>query len=174
MDWSAILDFAAHLAVLSFFAIGGAHAVLPDVYRYLVADKALVTGATFGSLVALSQAAPGPNVLVLALLGYQIGGAAAAAIATLAFCVPSSIIAYAYARWDKSGGERPWKRIAKTGLAPLTVGVAIASGCILAKSAGSTGVVPMLIAAATAWLSVTRGWHPLWYIAAGAAIGLAL
>jgi chromate transporter len=173
VNWETLgptLQLAGHLFVLSFFAVGGAHAVLPDVYRFMVTEHGWVTGAQFGTLVALSQAAPGPNVLVLSLLGYQVSGVLGATLALVAFCIPSGVICYTIARWDRAGGDTPWKRIVKAGLAPLTVGVVIASGTILAQSAGATGAIPILLAGATALLSASKSWHPLWYIAVGALV----
>lgn len=164
---------AAQMMVLSLVAVGGAHAVLPDVYRFMVTQNGWVDGTTFASLVALSQAAPGPNVLVLTMLGYQVSGVAGAVIAPLAFCVPSSVICYYIARWDKRGGETAWKTRVKAGLAPLTVGVVLASGCILVSGVGVNAMV-VVIAAVTAVLSARKKWNPLWYIGAGAVASLAL
>lgn len=159
--------YAAQMMILSLVAVGGAHAVLPDVYRFLVTQNGWIDGTTFASLVALSQAAPGPNVLVLTMLGYQISGFPGAVAGVVAFCLPSSVMCFFIARWDTRGGETPWKRIIKAGLAPLTVGVVVASGCILVAGVGAS-VLVVAIAAATAYLSATKKWNPLWYIGAGA------
>jgi chromate transporter len=165
--------FAAHLAVLSIVSVGGAHAMLPDIYRFVVLEHGWLTGPEFATLVALSQAAPGPNVLVTTLLGYQFGGLLAAVVAPVAFILPSSIAVYAFAHLHVRGGDAPWKTIALRGLAPLTVGLVLASGVVLAQGAGA-GIAGYAIAAAVALASAFTRVHPLWFIGAGAAAGLVL
>ena len=163
-------SFAAHLALLSIVSVGGAHAMLPDIYRFVVTEHGWLSGQEFTTLVALSQAAPGPNVLVSTLLGYQFGGLLAAVVAPLAFILPSSLATYAFAHFDRRGGDAPWKAIAMQGLAPLTVGLVIASGFVLAQGAGA-GLVGYAITAAVAGLVALTRVHPLLLIAAGAAAG---
>lgn len=162
--------FAAHLALLSIVSVGGAHAMLPDIYRFVVLEHGWLSGQEFATLVALSQAAPGPNVLVSTLLGYQFGGLLAAIVAPLAFILPSSFATYAFAHFDRRGGDAPWKPIVMQGLAPLTVGLVIASGIVLAQGvgAGLAGyAVTITVAVATAFTRV----HPLLLIAGGAIAG---
>ncbi len=166
-------QFAAHLAVLSIVSVGGAHAMLPDIYRFVVIEYGWLSGQEFATLVAVSQAAPGPNVLVTTLLGYQIGGLACALVAPVAFILPSSLAVYAFAHAHVRGGDAPWKRIATQGLAPLTVGLVIASGVVLAQGAGA-GLTGYAIAGVVAALTAATRWHPLWFIAAGAAAGVLL
>ena len=166
-------SFAAHLAVLSIVSVGGAHAMLPDIYRFVVIEHGWLSGQEFATLVALGQAAPGPNVLVTTLLGYQFGGLLAAIVAPLAFILPSSLAVYAFAHLHVRGGDAPWKTIAMQGLAPLTVGLVIASGVVLAQGAGA-GVAGYVIAGTAAALTAFTRLHPLWFIAAGAAAGLFL
>jgi len=165
--------FAAHLALLSIVSVGGAHAMLPDIYRFVVLEHGWLSGQDFAALVALSQAAPGPNVLVSALLGYQFGGLLAAVAAPVAFIVPSSLATYVFAHFDRRGGDAAWKAIALQGLAPLTVGLVIASGIVLAQGvgAGPAGYgIAAIVAAASAFTRI----HPLWFIAAAALAGLVM
>lgn len=165
--------FAAHLALLSIVSVGGAHAMLPDIYRFVVLEHGWLSGQDFAALVALSQAAPGPNVLVSTLLGYQFGGLLAAVAAPVAFIVPSSLATYVFAHFDRRGGDAPWKAIALQGLAPLTVGLVIASGVVLAQGvgAGTAGyATAAIVAAASAFTRI----HPLWFIAAAALAGLVM
>ncbi len=166
-------SFAAHLALLSIVSVGGAHAMLPDIYRFVVLEHGWLSGQDFAALVALSQAAPGPNVLVSTLLGYQFGGLLAAVVAPLAFILPSSFATYAFAHFDRRGGDALWKAIALQGLAPLTVGLVIASGIVLAQGIGA-GVAGYAITAAVAVGSAFTRAHPLALIAAGAAAGFVL
>jgi chromate transporter len=166
-------EFAAHLALLSIVSVGGAHAMLPDIYRFVVLEHGWLGGQDFAALVALSQAAPGPNVLVSALIAYQFGGILAAVAAPVAFILPSSLATYAFAHLDRRGGEQTWKAIALQGLAPLTVGLVVASGVVLAQGVGA-GLPGYAIALAVAVASAFTRVHPLALIAAGAVAGLVM
>jgi len=161
----------AHLAVLSLVSVGGAHAVFPDIYRLVVTEQGWMTGSDFATLVALSQAAPGPNVLVMALIGQRVGGAALGVAALVAFCLPSSVIAWLVFRANlKASGSR-WLRAVKDGLAPVTVGLVLASGFILATGS-ATHWTSYVIAMVSVVLASTTQIHPLWLIAGGAVVGV--
>ena len=168
------LDSAAtllgQLAVLSLVSIGGAHAVLPDVYRLVVTEHGWMTGTEFATAVALSQAAPGPNVLVMALIGQSVGGLALGVAALVAFCLPSSLLAYLAVRADLKASGAPWLRAVKAGLAPITVGLVLASGFILTMGTAGSGMT-LAIAMGSALLASTTRLNPLWFIGAGALIG---
>src|SRR5450830_1622787 len=108
-DW---LDLLTHFLSLSLLAIGGAITTAPDMHRYLVDQQHWLSDAQFASSIALAQAAPGPNVLFIALLGWNVGmnagGGAAAAwswavlgamLAMLGIMLPSTTLTVAAARW---------------------------------------------------------------------------
>lgn len=158
------------LAMLSLVSIGGAHAVLPDVYRLVVVEQGWMTGTEFATAVALSQAAPGPNVLVMALIGQYVGGLALGIAALVAFCLPSSLLAFAAVRADLRASGAPWLRAVKDGLAPITVGLVLASGFILTTGTARSGTA-LAITMVTAALASTTRLNPLWFIGVGALIG---
>jgi len=160
----------AHLAVLSLVSVGGAHAVFPDIFRLVVTERGWMTGSEFATLVALSQAAPGPNVLVIALIGQRVGGAALGVTALVAFCLPSSVIAWFAARAHFRAAGTRLTRAIRNGFAPVTVGIVLASGFILATGAGPHGWIYLVAIVSTVLASVTR-LHPLWLIVAGAVVG---
>lgn len=160
----------AHLALLSFVSVGGAHAVFPDVFRLVVTERGWMTGTEFATLVALSQAAPGPNVLVMALIGQKVGGFALGVAALVAFCLPSSVIAWLVARVHLKGAGTRWARAVRDGFAPVTVGLVLASGFILATGSADHGWAYAIAIVSTVLASTTRV-HPLWLIVAGALVG---
>jgi chromate transporter len=160
----------AHLAALSLVSVGGAHAVFPDVFRLVVTERGWMTGTEFATLVALSQAAPGPNVLVMALIGQRVGGVALGVAALAAFVLPSSVIAWLAARAHLKGSGTRLGRAIRDGFAPVTVGVVLASGLILAVGAGDEAWIYAIAMASTVLASTTR-LHPLWLIVAGALVG---
>ena len=159
-----------HLALLSLVSVGGAHAVFPDVFRLVVTERGWMTGTEFATLVALSQAAPGPNVLVMALIGQRVGGVALGVAALVAFCLPSSVLAWFAARAHFRAAGTRLTRAIRDGFAPVTVGLVLASGFILATGAGAHAWIYAIAMVSTALASVTR-LHPLWLIAVGAAVG---
>ena len=69
-DW---LQLVLHFATLSLLGIGGAITTLPDMHRYLVDRQLWLSDAQFNASVALAQAAPGPNILFVALMGWHVG-----------------------------------------------------------------------------------------------------
>jgi chromate transporter len=169
---------ALHLAGLSVFSIGGAIAMFPDIHRFMVTQQGWLNSQDFSALVALSQAAPGPNILVLTLLGYQVGGRNGLSmgiftgvVALLAFCLPTCAIAYGYARLDARGGDALWKKFIKIGLAPITVGLMFAAGGVLAQGSGA-GWLAWPIAGVSAVLAARTKLSPLWMIAGGALVGV--
>ena len=143
-----LIDLVRHFAVLSLLAIGGANAVVPEMHRHAVEVAHWMTDQEFAALYAIGQAAPGPNVLVVTLIGWHVAGIAGALVATIAMCGPSSLLTYTVVRfWDRFK-ERPWRAYVQTGLAPVTVGLVAASAFLLAR-ATDTGPVPVAVTLAT-------------------------
>ncbi len=164
-------SLAAYLASLSLVAVGGINTVLPDIHRYVVDEHAWMSGAEFSALVALSQAAPGPNFLVVALIGYRIAGWLGALGATLAICAPSSLLSYAVARLAVMRAAARWRPVVMLGLAPLTIGLLFASAYVIVRGA-DPGVWGYGVAALTALGAVTTRLHPLWFLAAAGIAGV--
>jgi chromate transporter len=119
--------------------------------------------------VALAQAAPGPNALYTALLGWQLAGLAGAALALAAFMIPSSALALAAARWGAGRQDRPGVRAFKAGLAPISVALIASTAWLLA--ARSAGPAPLAVTALAALLVWRTRLHLLWLLGAGALLG---
>jgi chromate transporter len=164
---------ASHLAMVSFFTIGGAHVVLPDIYRLIVTERQWLEPAQFSQIVALSQAAPGPNVLMIAMFGYLVGGLPFALLATVSLILPTSILCYLAMMFGSRPEGGRWKSIIKTALGPMTAGLVMASGLVLARGAdaGAAGwVLTALGAAASGFTKI----NPLLVIVLAGAVGLVL
>ena len=183
-DWWALL---AQFLSLSLLAVGGAISTAPDMHRYLVTQQHWLSEAQFSSSIALAQAAPGPNVLFIALFGWQVGLNAAASsglpswasallgvtLTMVGTLLPSTILTFSVARWGHRNRERRVVRAFKQGMAPLVVGILLATGVILATTQGtSTDHWPLwLLAAVTALLVWRTRIHLLWLLGAGAVLG---
>jgi len=160
-----------HFVLLSLVAIGGANAVVPEMHRIAVDVEHWMTDQQFAELFALSNAAPGPNVLMVCLIGFQAAGFAGAVVATIAMCGPSSLLTYfAVRRWEKSGNARV-KKIVQRGLAPVTIGLIAASACLLTRAAIHDGP-GLLLGAATFTLMAATKFSPLWVFGLAAGLGL--
>src|SRR5439155_6593803 len=96
-----VFTLAGHFAMMSFFAMGGANAALPEMYRLAVETKQWMTDRQFADIYAIAQATPGPNVVVVTLIGYHVAGIAGALIATVSMCGPTCVLAYFIGgHWD--------------------------------------------------------------------------
>ncbi len=158
----ASLVLAAHLAVLSSISFGGFPTVLPDVHNF-VAANGWVTDREFANLFAVSQVAPGPNMILMG----GIAGAVASALAT--FGPPCAMYYLSHRLWDRFR-DMPWQRIVRRALAPLTIGLVIAGGYVMART-GDVGWPSVAITAAAAALMLRTRLSPLWILMAGGALG---
>ena len=153
-------------------AFGGATALLPEMQRVVVEQEHWLSEATFIHLYAIAQAAPGPNGLVVTLIGWKVAGLAGALVATLAMCLPMSVVIYfLIPRWERFRGA-PWQQAVQMGVAPLAVGLVFAGAALIGSGAGPDWAGWVLAAGAVA-LNLRTKLHPLWFIAAGAVAGLA-
>jgi chromate transporter len=160
-----------HVLLLSLLAIGGAIVVVPDLQRIMVGEMQLLTDAQFNASIAIAQASPGPNVMFIAVLGYQAGGLALAALMLAGIMLPSTTLAFAAARWARARQDRPALRAVKAGLAPVTISLLAATGWILTAQHPTVPVI--VLTAITALLAWRTRIHVLWLIAAGAVAGAA-
>jgi len=160
----------SHFLMLSLLAVGGAITTAPDMHRYVVGERHWLSDDLFTASVALAQAAPGPNVLFVAVLGFNAAGLAGAAATLLGIMLPSTTLALWATRWSHSRRDTLGVRAFKTGLAPLTLGLLLATGWILADPVRDRPAAIVLIAVTVAVMLKTR-LSPLWLVAAGAAVG---
>jgi chromate transporter len=169
---TALLELASQFVVLSLLSFGGAAATLPDIHRQVVDVHHWLSDAEFTQMFALSQAAPGPNVLVVALIGWKVAGILGGVVAMLAMCGPSSVLAY----WVGVARDRfhasPLRAAIERSLAPITVGMIVAAGIVLMRTTDHSVVAWVLTLVTTVVLVLTR-LHPLVMLAAGAIIGIA-
>jgi chromate transporter len=177
-DWLALL---AHYLVLSLLSVGGAITTAPDMHRYLVQERQWLTDPQFSASVAIAQAAPGPNVLFVALMGWNVGlnaggfglAALGVVLAMTGILLPSATLTYLAAQWGHRNRELRGVRAFKQGMAPIVVALLVATGWVLA-----TGAQPQprdapiwalaLVAALIVWRTRI---HLLWLLGGGALLG---
>ncbi|MBV8665968.1 MAG: chromate transporter [Burkholderiaceae bacterium] len=155
---------------LSMVAIGGANALIPEMHHQLVELRGWLSSSDFVSLVALSQAAPGPNVLIVSLLGWKVAGIPGALVATAAMCIPSSLATFFFIRFWQRFQQSRWRAVVQEGLVPVTIGLIAASGYVLTREADH-GAPAYAVTILTAVAMVRTRIHPLWMLAGAAALG---
>ena len=180
-DWIALFG---HYLSLSLLSIGGAISTTPDMHRFLVDQRHWLTDAQFNASVAIAQAAPGPNVLFIALMGWNVGinaggmlwGLLGVTLSMLGILIPSSTLTVLASQWGHRNRELRAVRAFKQGMAPIVVALLVATGWILASANGHAGgslqdwPVWLVTVAATLVVWRTR-MHLLWLLGAGAVLG---
>jgi len=168
-DWWALFS---HFLAMSVLAIGGALAVAPEIHRYIVDQRGWVDDTQFSAAIALAQAAPGPNLLFVPVLGHAIAGLPGAFVALLGILLPSTTLALAASRWGERRRDTRGVRAFVAGMAPVTIGLLLSAGTVLVQPYARTAGTWALMAAAVV-LSVRTRINPVWLIAGGAAAGAA-
>ena len=182
-DW---LNLFLYYLSLSLLAVGGAIATAPDMHRFLVERQAWLTDPQFSASIAIAQAAPGPNVLFIALLGWNVGinaggpgvagwllGALGMALCMLGVMLPSSLLTWLATRCGHRNRERRAVRAFKLGMAPVVIGLLLATSWVLARAHGvwATDWPVWLLTAATMLVVWRTKLHLLWMLGAGAMLG---
>ena len=177
-DWLAL---ALHFGALSLLAVGGAITTASDMHRFLVDERQWLTDPQFSSSIAIAQAAPGPNVLFVALMGWNLGlnaggylmAALALTVSLTAVLLPSSVLTYLTARWSHRNRHRRSVRAFKQGMAPIVVALLIATGWVLAGTqVGAAQPWRLWLLTAVVAIVVWRTrLHLLWLLGAGALLG---
>ena len=183
IDW---LNLFLYYLSLSLLAVGGAISLAPDMQRYLVERNGWLTDVQFSASIAIAQAAPGPNVLFIALLGWNVGlnaggagtggwalGLLGAALCMLGTMLPSATLTWLATRWAQRNSERRAVRAFKQGMAPIVIGLVMATAWVLGRAQGhiATDWALWLLTLVVALLVWRTRLHLLWLLGAGALLG---
>jgi len=181
LEWHDWLNLFGHYLLLSMMSLGGAISTTSEMHRFLVEQHGWLTQAQFNDSIALAQAAPGPNVLFVALMGWHVGinaGSTAAALLGVAttmtgILLPSTIFTYQVAQWGHRNRELRTVRAFKQGMAPVVIALLLSTAWILASSAGGSGAPwhLWLLALASCLVIWRTKVHLLWVLGAGALLG---
>lgn len=169
-SWADIASLFGHFLMLSFLAIGGAITTTPEMSRYLVNERGWLTPPEFTASIAIAQAAPGPNVLFVAVLGWNVAGPVGAIAAMTGILIPSTALSLWATRWGQARKETRGVRAFTAGLAPITIGLLVATGWVLSGPAGGH-LGAMLLVAGTVLVMIKTKLSPMWPVAAGALVG---
>ena len=185
-DW---FDLLMHFAVLSLMGIGGAITTAPEMHRFLVTEKQWLTDSSFSSCITLAQSAPGPNVLFVALMGWQVGihaggglsagapawwlGLLGVVLTLFGIMLPSSILTYKATKWAHVNRDLTSVQAFKSGMSPIVVGLLVSTGWLL--SAANRDFAQdwkiWLVTAVATGVMLRTSIHLMWLIAAGGILG---
>jgi chromate transporter len=170
---SALLALTFHLAIVSSISFGGFPTVLPDVRAFVVTTHGWIADQVFTNIFAMAQAIPGPNmILMMGLIGWKVWGLAGALAASTATFAPPCAIYFAAYRLMHRFQETHWQRVLRSALIPVTTGLIIASGLVMAQAAAITWAAIAVTGAAAVVMLTTRI-NSLWLLSAGG-LGLLL
>lgn len=183
-DW---LQLPAYFISISLLAVGGAMALAPDIHRFLVDERGWLTEAQFSASISLAQVAPGPNLLFIAVMGWNVGlnasaasGASAAWAAPVAMLlcllgslVPSATLTWAVTRWAHRNRDRLAVRAFRQGMTPVVVGLLLSTAWLLGRAQGHPLAEwrPWLLTVITGVIVWRTRIHLLWCLGAAAAVG---
>jgi chromate transporter len=171
-DGGTLLTLAGYFALMSLFAIGGANSAVPEMQRVAVEVQGWMTARQFTDIFAIAQVTPGPNVIIVSLIGYYAAGLAGALIATLAMCGPSCIFAFYIGEVWERFRHAPWRVAIQAGLLPISIGLVAATAFVVA-SAAAHNIAAVAITLVAAVATYTTRLNPLWVFAAAALLGFA-
>ena len=171
---SDLLGLFGHFLVLSLLAVGGAITTVPDMHRFIVTEHHWLTDAQFTASIAIAQAAPGPNVLFVAVLGWNVAGPLGTLATMTGSLLPSTALSLWATRWGTQRRETRGVRAFTAGLTPLTLGLLLSTGWVLAE--------PYLLSEAHRWgalalIALTVGvmmrtkLSPIWLVVIGMVAG---
>jgi chromate transporter len=166
-----LFTLASFFAVLSLFAIGGGNSAVPEMHRFSVDVQHWLTDRQFADTFALAQLTPGPNLIIVALIGFHVAGVSGAVVAMLAMCGPTGVFAYFVGRASERFRESVWHGTLSRGLVPVTLGLTAASAIVIATTSDYSWLAAG-ITLGTALMAYFMRVHPLWAFAVAALLGL--
>ena len=171
MESSILGQLARTFSMISLIAIGGMNAVLPALRHEVVDVLHWMDNEKFMQLFAVTQITPGPNVVIVSLVGWEIAGLSGLLVATLSMLLPACLLAFFVGRIANRVAGTPGFRLAQDALVPVAIGLILAGGLDLAQAAYRGWMTPLLVGANVAFLLFTK-YNPVWALMASALIAL--
>jgi chromate transporter len=163
-------ELAKTFALISIIAVGGATATVPEIHRQVVETLHWMDDTGFANSLAVAQVAPGPNVMIVGMIGWQVAGGAGFIVALIAMLLPSCLLAFTVGRLMRRYANLQMVDIARQALAPIAVGLILASGVVVARAADKGALTIAITAAMTIFVVLTRA-NPLIGILTGTVLG---
>lgn len=170
MSFDQLTGLFLHFLSLSVFATGGAMALASDMHRYVVDQHGYISHTQFVNSIALAQAAPGPNILFVTVMGWQIAGLAGALATTLGLALPALVFPFLVSRLGRMAQFERLLKALQLGLGPVAMGLVASSSFLLVRQAPGVWIGAAMIAATALLLTLTR-LPPLLLIAVAGVLG---
>ncbi len=167
----SLLTLAGFFGVLSLFAIGGGNSAVPEMHRFAVEVQYWLSDRQFADSFALAQLTPGPNLIIVTLIGYHVAGILGALVATLAMCGPPAVFAFFVGGASERFRGKTWHTVLSRALVPVTIGLIAASAAVIVATTGYNWM-SLVITVGTALTAYFVRVHPLWMFVAAAVIGM--
>jgi chromate transporter len=171
MNLSDLIHLFLVVAPLSLVAVGGANTIIPELNRQVVGGHGWVTNEEFSAIYAIAQMSPGPNAMVVSLIGWRVAGWLGAVVAAIAVVAPSSVLAYAALSLGRRDSVKPWLMRIQRGLAPIAVGLMVASGLIVATGSNPTAAA-LVVTAISLVVFMRFNIHPVPPMVVGALLAI--
>jgi len=159
---SLYVQLALTFALLSILAVGGGTAVLPEM-QTLLAHQFGIDHTQFVHIYSMGQVAPGPNMLMVLVIGFQVAGLVGAGVVLLSFFLPSSILCFYVGRVWNRFGDSPWRRSIQNALEPISIGL-MASGVYAVAKASIVSPITLALALITLYLILRTKINPVFVI----------
>jgi len=166
-----LLTLAGFFGVLSLFAVGGGNSAVPEMHRFVVDVQHWLSDRQFADSFALAQLTPGPNIIIVTLIGYHVAGVPGGLITTLAMCGPPAVFAFFVGNASDRFKGKSWHGVLSRALVPVTIGLIAASAAVITATAGYSWT-SLAITVATALTAYFFRVHPLWMFAGAALLGM--
>ncbi|ALR11771.1 chromate transporter [Mycobacteroides saopaulense] len=175
---STYLQLVLLFGSLSLMSIGGGNAVLPEMHLRAVSGEHWLSNSQFADIFSISQTTPGPSILIVAMVGYAagvpvggvVGGIIGGVIATVAMVLPAASVVYAVTRFWQRAQNSKWRIAIEKGLAPLTVGLILATSLVMSRAADHDWHAYTLTGICTLIFIFTK-MNPLIVVAAAGVLG---
>lgn len=165
------LDLLFAFLRIGAFSFGGGYAMIPFLYQEIVYRHGWLTQHGMADMITVSQMTPGPVAINAAtLVGYQVAGVPAAALATVGVVLPAGILLWAVARYFWGRHDTPVVQAVFRGIRPATVALVAAAGVTLGRAALTDGWALFLLAGAL--VGAFRRVHPVIIILACGMAGI--
>lgn len=168
-----LAELARTFALLSLVSIGGINALLPEIHRQVVEVHGWMTDAAFANAFAIANASPGPNVILVSLIGWQVAGLPGLLVATLAIMVPSCALAFLAGRGMARFQHSPIVGLLRDALVPVALGLMLAAGISMMRTVDHDMPTVAISLAAAAFIYATKR-NPLWVLGLGALVNIAV
>ena len=181
LEWGDWLQLFLQYLSLSLLSVGGAISTAPEMHRYLVDETGWLTEQQFTASIAIAQAAPGPNILFVALMGWHVGintgsigmGLLGVMVTMVGIMLPSTTLTYLAAQWGHRNRNLRGVRAFKQGMGPIVIALLVATGWVLTSTHDDAARDwPLWLLTAVSALVIWRTkLHLLWMLGAGAVLG---